>query len=80
MQIVNKTIPPRLVVPSHTSKILSMKYILELVYFLADLVPFKDSEVVLNMADRLHLQELSGSYLMDSNFQLNMNNRSSFHT
>jgi hypothetical protein len=52
MQIVNNTIPPRLVVPSHASNILCMKYILELVYYFADLVPFKDSEAVLNMADR----------------------------
>ena len=52
MQIVNNTIPPRLVLPSHASNIMSMKYILELVYYLADLVPFKESEAVLNPVDR----------------------------
>src|ERR1700748_3846953 len=52
MQIVNNTIPPRLVLPSHASNIMSMKYILELVYNLADVVPFKESEAVLNPVDR----------------------------
>jgi hypothetical protein len=52
MQIVNNTIPPGLVVPFHASNLLYIKYILEIVYYFADLVPFKDSEVVLDMADR----------------------------
>ena len=52
VHIVDNSLPPKLVIPSHASNILSMKYMLELAYYFAAQIPFKDSEIMLDKASR----------------------------